>query len=82
MALQRPLHPMPDDVERELTERGLMEAYRERPAYQRNDWMGWLERAARPETRRKRIDSMLSDLAAGEGYMGMAWRPRDGGPKR
>ena len=33
----RPANPMPDDVEEELLDRGLMAAYEARPFYQRND---------------------------------------------
>lgn len=75
MTLQRPRHPMPDDVARLLAERGLAEAYAARPDYQRNDWIGWIERAKRDETRARRIEQMLADLAAGDVYMGMAWKP-------
>ncbi len=58
-----------------------MVAYDARPPYQRNDYIGWIERAKRPETRTKRIDQMLAELAAGDVYMKMAWRPgRINGP--
>ena len=33
----RPRHPMPDFIRDALNERGLMHAYRARPAYQQND---------------------------------------------
>jgi hypothetical protein len=45
--LSRPIHPMPDFVLQALTERGLMTAYRERPPYQQNDYIGWINRAKR-----------------------------------
>lgn len=76
---------MPPDVEEALVDRGLMDAYRARPDYQQNDWIGWIERAEREETRLKRLGEMLGELQAGEGYMGMEWHParepvpRDGG---
>lgn len=73
--LQRPLHPMPPEVEQALTASGLRAAYDARPAYQRNDYVAWIDRAKREETRRKRIEQMLGELEAGEGYMGMAWSP-------
>jgi len=73
--LKRPIHPMPPDIEQALAEAGLREAYDARPPYQRNDWIAWIGRAKREDTRRKRLDEMLADLAAGHGYMGMAWRP-------
>jgi uncharacterized protein YdeI (YjbR/CyaY-like superfamily) len=74
--LKRPLVPMSSDVRAALDEAGLSEAYAARPPYQRNDYLGWIERAVRPETRAKRLDTMLRELAAGHGYMGMDWRPR------
>jgi hypothetical protein len=46
--LTREIHPMPDDVREALLSRDLMPAYEARPAYQRNDYLGWLERAKRP----------------------------------
>ncbi len=72
--LKRPRYEMPPDVERRLEERGLMEAYRGRPAYQQNDYIGWINRAKRDATREKRISQMLEELALGGVYMNMAWR--------
>jgi uncharacterized protein YdeI (YjbR/CyaY-like superfamily) len=66
---------MPDYVERALVERGLMEAYRERPPHQRNDYVGWIDRAKREETRMRRLEQMLDELDAGDVYMKMEWRP-------
>ena len=76
MTLTRPIEPMPDDVRDALDARGLADAYAARPPYQRNDYLGWIARAKRPETRAKRLESMLAELAAGRGYMGMDWTPR------
>ena len=50
-------------------------AYDERPDYQRNDYIGWIARAKRPETRRKRINQMLGELEKGGVYMNMAHNP-------
>lgn len=71
--LKRPLQPMPDDIARMLAERGLERAYAVRPAYQRNDYLGWIARAKRPDTRQKRIDQMLDELERGDAYMRMAY---------
>lgn len=71
--LKRELQNMPDDIEAELTRRGLMPAYQERPPYQRNDYLGWIARAKRPATRQKRIDQMLDELELGGVYMNMKW---------
>jgi len=49
-------------------------AYDVRPSYQRNDYIGWITRAKRPETRQKRLDQMLDELEKGDVYMKMAWR--------
>lgn len=76
MALKRAKNPMPPDVRAALEKRKLMAAYEARPAYQRNDWIGWIARAKLPETRARRLDSMLRELKAGHGYMGMEWSPR------
>ena len=74
--LKRPLQPMPDWVRSALHERGLTGTYDARPAYQRNDYLWWINSAKRHDTKRRRLDRMLAELEAGEGYMGMAWRPR------
>jgi len=74
--LKRPLNEMSVDVARVLKRRRLDAAYRERPAYQQNDYLGWIARAKRPETRERRLAQMLDELAAGDAYMGMRWRPR------
>ena len=75
-ALRRPIQPMPEDIATLLDSRKLRAAYDARPPYQRNDWLGWIARAKQPATRRRRIDSMIADLARGHGYMGMDWQPR------
>jgi uncharacterized protein YdeI (YjbR/CyaY-like superfamily) len=69
---------MPDFVRAELEARGLMAAYLARPAYQRNDYLGWIMRGQRESTRQKRLAQMLSELEQGDVYMKMAWRPRGG----
>lgn len=66
---------MPDDVHAELVERGLMAAFDQRPPYQRNDYLGWISRAKRPETRQRRLDRMLDELGRGGIYMGMDHPP-------
>ncbi|PBB26108.1 YdeI/OmpD-associated family protein [Mesorhizobium sp. WSM4307] len=72
--LKRPLNPMPDLIHAVLTERGLMTACEARPDYQKNDYLGWIARAKRPDTRQKRLDQMLDELQRGGVYMNMAWR--------
>jgi uncharacterized protein YdeI (YjbR/CyaY-like superfamily) len=65
---------MPADVKTLVAERGLEVAYAERPAYQRNDYLGWIARARRPETRQRRVEQMLDELEGGKLYMRMSWR--------
>ena len=74
--LRRPIEPMPASVEQALVERGLMQAYRARPSYQRNDYLGWINRAKRTETKQRRLQQMLAELERGNVYMKMDWRPR------
>ncbi|WP_146655454.1 YdeI/OmpD-associated family protein [Labilithrix luteola] len=73
--LKRAIQPMPAFVKRALDERGLMPAYRARPAFQQNDYLGWIARAKRDETKQKRLTQMLDELDAGDVYMNMKWRP-------
>ncbi|HEV8575383.1 MAG TPA: YdeI/OmpD-associated family protein [Dehalococcoidia bacterium] len=49
-----------------------------RPPYQQNDWVGWIARAKREDTRQERLAQMLEELEGGEMYMGMRWRPLSG----
>lgn len=69
--LTREKHAMPDFVKKALAESGLMPAYEERPAYQQNDYTGWINRAKRQETKLKRLRQMLYELEVGGVYMGM-----------
>lgn len=74
--LTRQIQPMPEFVRDALLARRLMDAYRTRPAYQQNDYLGWIRRARRPETREKRLNQMLDELEKGDVYMKMAWKPK------
>ncbi len=58
-----------------IVEQGLEDAYRSRPPYQRNDYIGWIMSAKLEETRRKRLSQMLDELRNGDRYMKMAYRP-------
>ncbi|MBT8212349.1 MAG: YdeI/OmpD-associated family protein [Acidimicrobiia bacterium] len=70
---------MPDDVEIALDDAGVRDEYDQRPPYQRNDYIGWIGRAKRPETRQRRIDQMIDELKAGDSYMKMPWSGRRSG---
>ena len=63
---------MPEDIRAALLSANVMDDYEARPAYQRNDYIGWITRAARDETRSKRINQMLEELKLGGVYMNMA----------
>lgn len=71
--LKRPVHPVPDEIRTAMEESDLFARYLARPAYQQNDYIGWITRAKRPETRRKRLEQMLEELAGGEKYMNMEY---------
>lgn len=73
-SLKRPRYPMPAFVRSALTKRGLLKAYRARPPFQQNDYIGWIVRAAREATQQKRLEQMLDELAKGGVYMKMKWR--------
>lgn len=73
--LERPRHPMPDFVQQALETRGLIDDYLARPAYQQNDYLGWINRAKRQFTKKKRLQQMLDELAEGGIYMGMEHPP-------
>jgi len=75
--LKRSLYPMPDFVQDALLKRGLLEAYQKRPAYQRNDYLGWITRAKQPATREKRLQHMLDELATADRYMKMAYPAKE-----
>lgn len=66
---------MPDFVADAITKNGLMDSYQSRPAYQQNDYIGWIERAKRPETKLKRLNQMLDELRVGGIYMRMDHPP-------
>lgn len=81
MALTRAQNPMPDDIAVRLDGAGLRAAYEARPPYQRNDYLGWIARAKRPETREKRLVQMFEELVDGRRYMRMRWGGDEGATK-
>ena len=62
---------MPLYVKKALKERGLVEDFFSRPPYQQNDYIGWIERAKRVDTKEKRLSQMLDELEVGGIYMKM-----------
>jgi uncharacterized protein YdeI (YjbR/CyaY-like superfamily) len=69
----RPRYSMPDFIRGALNEYEVMDAYRARPPYQQNDYIGWITRAKREETKQKRLNQMLDELKKGNVYMKMKW---------
>jgi uncharacterized protein YdeI (YjbR/CyaY-like superfamily) len=68
---QRARHKMPAGIKAALSKRGVLKAYNARPAYQRNDYLGWISQAKTDATQVKRTEQMLSELERGGVYMGM-----------
>ncbi len=62
---------MPSCIKKALDMNDVMQDYMSRPAYQRNDYIGWIERAKRNETKQKRLKQMLNELNIGGIYMKM-----------
>jgi uncharacterized protein YdeI (YjbR/CyaY-like superfamily) len=67
---------MPDFIAAALEEGRLEDEYAARPPYQRNDYIGWITRAKRAETKEKRLAQMLDELRQGDVYMKMEWRKK------
>ena len=74
--LKRDINPMPKNIRAVLTGHGLLKLYNARPAYQRNDYLGWISRAKLETTKEKRINQMLTELKQGDRYMEMRWNPK------
>ena len=72
---KRATHKMPDEIAAALTKAKVRRRYDERPHYQQNDYLGWIAQAKRADTRQKRIDQMIKELATGGVYMGMEHPP-------
>ena len=78
-AARRERHPMPDFVMEALNKTKLFDAYEERPPYQRNDYIGWISSAKRPETQQARLAQMLDELRSGDVYMKMPLKRKTSG---
>ncbi|HBC56770.1 MAG TPA: hypothetical protein DCZ03_06355 [Gammaproteobacteria bacterium] len=69
--LKRDRHPMPEFVKKALKKEHLMAHYLARPAYQKNDYIGWINQAKLETTKQKRLSQMLTELKQGGVYMNM-----------
>jgi uncharacterized protein YdeI (YjbR/CyaY-like superfamily) len=69
--LKREKYKMPPDIKSALVSSNLFSDYKARPAYQQNDYIGWITRAKLPATQTKRLEQMLKELKVGGVYMNM-----------
>ena len=69
--LTREIVTLPDDIEMVLRTHHVFDEYKKRPAYQQNDYISWIKRAKREETREKRVTQMVEELKLGGVYMKM-----------
>lgn len=67
--LSREQQPMPNEVKKALIDSKLMSEYLERPEYQQNDYLGWINRAKQKSTKDKRLNQMINELRVGGVYM-------------
>ena len=74
--LQRAIQPMPKFIALALKAHHLDKAYLQRPPYQRNDYLSWINRAKREDTKQKRLKQMLDELTSEKEYMGMKWKSK------
>ncbi|HAK45504.1 MAG TPA: hypothetical protein DCO79_06250 [Spirochaeta sp.] len=65
---------MPEYIRQALEDYDLTNDYESRPAYQRNDYLGWICNAKRQSTKEKRLAQMLEELELGGVYMKMEHR--------
>jgi uncharacterized protein YdeI (YjbR/CyaY-like superfamily) len=73
--LKRPKQAMPGFVKQALKRRDLLKAYKKRPEYQQNDYLGWINDAKLQETKIERLNQMLDELEKGGVYMNMEHPP-------
>lgn len=71
--LKREIQTIPGFVRDALKSRRLVAKYKARPAYQRNDYILWINTAKTQPTRQKRLNQMLDELESGGIYMKMPW---------
>jgi uncharacterized protein YdeI (YjbR/CyaY-like superfamily) len=64
---------MPDFVRQALADNSPINTYHSRPPYQQNDYTGWINRAVRNETKRKRPDQVIDGPQKGNVYMEMKY---------
>ena len=74
--LKRRIQKMPKFVKDALVKNKVFDRYKQRPPYQRNDYLWWINNAKRDETKQKRLRQMIEELKVGNKYMNMKYSPR------
>jgi len=72
---RRPHYAMPGFVRAALTKKPPHGEVPRAPALPAQRYLWWITSAKREETKQKRLDQMLAELAAGDAYMKMPYRP-------
>lgn len=65
-----------------LLTHNLLTAFNARPAYQRDDYLGWIGRAQIDSIKEKRLAQMLDELARGNVFMKLVFRRKDSAQRR
>lgn len=73
---KRKILELPINIKNAIVKENLLDAYLQRPLYQRNDYIHWIQSAKREETVNKRLMQMLAELRAGNVYMNMEYHRR------
>lgn len=68
-------HAMPGFVRSALTKHDLMDAFRARPDYQQNEYLGWLGKAVTDAEKKKRAAQLVDELTKGDAFLGKPWAP-------
>ena len=72
-----PAPTMPGFVRSALAARSLTDAYEARPKYQQTEYLTSIHAAKLNDEKRKRMNVMLDELAAGNLFQGKPWVPAE-----
>ncbi len=68
-------HQMPGFVRKALEKHKLVDAFRARPAYQQNGYMGWIAEGKIQALMDKRLEQMIDELTKGNVFKGEPYTP-------
>ena len=68
---------MPEFIRLAIEKEDLEDEYLSRPPYQQNDYVGWITRAKKNETKLRRLKQMIGELKLGNKYMNMDYNPKN-----